>query len=101
MWDPNGEPGLGEIYNGFAGSLYRPIDGMGDPTPLKGEESSSSDDEVLWKRAPTMSAYRKPKRRVHDDAFGEDGVPPEPKDADGRDSQSRRRKTDGEYNPTR
>jgi hypothetical protein len=70
VWDPNDPNGFrNDAYNGFSGSLHRPLEGMGDPTPAPAEDSSSSEDEVVWKRDPTMSAWRRPKRRAHGDAF--------------------------------
>ena len=74
IWDPNDPNGKqNDSYNGFSGSRHRPLQGMGDPAIPRAEDSSSSDDEVLWKREPTMSTWRRPKRRAHGDAFGEDG----------------------------
>ncbi len=75
VWDPNDIVGQkNDAYNGFSGSKHRPLQGMGDPSCPRLDESSSSEDEVLWKREPTMSAWRRPKRRAHHDAFGEDGI---------------------------
>lgn len=75
VWDPNAstDPNTDTLFNGFLGSAHRPFDGMGEPAPKKGDELSSSDDEVVWKRAPTMPPWRRPKRRG-DDAFGTDGL---------------------------
>ena len=77
VWDPNAhvDPEANERYNGFAGSAHRPWAGPGgEPSEArKDDELGSSDDEVVWKRAPTMSTWRRPKRRGHGDAFGEDG----------------------------
>ena len=74
VWDPNDIVGQeNDAYNGFSGSIHRPLNRMGDPSYPHLDESSSSEDEVVWKREPTMSAWRRPKRRAHHDAFGEDG----------------------------
>jgi len=98
VWDPNANLGPeSDRYNGFSGGTHRPVDGMGEPVLVKHDEQSSSEDEVLWKRVPTMPAFRRPKRRPHSDAFDNDGEHPEPRDVDGRDAQSRRRKLDGEH----
>ncbi|OCT51124.1 PAS domain-containing protein [Cladophialophora carrionii] len=95
IWDPNADvdPLANEQYNGFLGSAHRPWAGLGgDPAEArKDEELGSSDDEVLWKRAPTMTPWRRPKRRAHHDAFGEDGV-------DGVDGENPR---GGRKRPTR
>lgn len=87
IWDPNA-PRIpaNEAQNGFSGSRHRPIEGMGDPSS---DELTSSDDEVLWKRAPTMSVWRRPKRRGHGDAFGEDGID----SIDGGSSDGARKRT--------
>ena len=75
VWDPNDIIGpKNDAYNGFSGSRHRPLKSMGYPSLPHLDESSSSEDEVVWKREPTMSAWRRPKRRAHHDAFGEDGV---------------------------
>ena len=77
VWDPTAQvdPLTDENNNGFLGSRHRPWAGPGgEPSETRKDEAlSSSDDEVVWKRAPTMSAFRRPKRRAHEDAFGADG----------------------------
>ncbi|KAJ9606890.1 hypothetical protein H2200_008900 [Cladophialophora chaetospira] len=77
IWDPNAQvdPLANERYNGFLGSAHRPwMSSDGDASEeKKDEELGSSDDEVVWKRAHTMTPWRRPKRRAHHDAFGEDG----------------------------
>jgi len=77
VWDPeaNVDPLANETYNGFLGSKHRPWAGpTGEPSEAKkDEELGSSDEEILWKRTPTLSRWRRPKRRAHQDAFGEDG----------------------------
>ncbi|KIW66634.1 hypothetical protein PV04_05949 [Phialophora macrospora] len=78
IWDPSADvdPVTNEQYNGFLGSAHRPWAGPdGEPNEAKKDEDlGSSDDEVLWKRAHTMTPWRRPKRRAHHDAFGDDGV---------------------------
>ena len=41
------------------------------------DTSSSSEDEVIWKRAPQMSEWRQPTRRAYQTAFGSDEDPEE------------------------
>lgn len=73
IWDPDAPRNeANEAYNGFSGSAYRPLYEMGESENDRSEDLTSSDDEVLWKRAPTMTEWRRPKRRAHNDAFGED-----------------------------
>lgn len=73
IWDPNAPPGQNDVYNGFSGGNRRPIPGMGQPIADSTDESiTSSEDEIVWKRVPQMPAYKRPKRRAHDDAFGSD-----------------------------
>ena len=86
-WDPNANVPAknNERYNGFNGSVHRPLYHTGDPE----KEPTSSDDEVLWKRQPQMSTWRRPKRKAHENAFGDgsDGVD--------RESEGGRRKRRG------
>ncbi|KAK6371610.1 hypothetical protein LTS17_008862 [Exophiala oligosperma] len=75
VWDPNAEVDErhNEEYNGFLGSTHRPTQGEGSlGGPKKDEESTSSEDEVVWKRTPILPPWRRPKRRAHQDAFGGD-----------------------------
>ncbi|EXJ80803.1 hypothetical protein A1O3_07087 [Capronia epimyces CBS 606.96] len=73
VWDPDAktDPDMDRLFNGFLGSVHRPFEGMGEPTPGKEDEVGSSEDEVVWKRVPTIPPWRRPKRRG-DDAFGTD-----------------------------
>ncbi|KIY00665.1 uncharacterized protein Z520_03330 [Fonsecaea multimorphosa CBS 102226] len=80
IWDPNAEVDAkaNQLYNGFLGSAHRPYAGphadSGESNVAKKvDDLGSSDDEVLWKRAPTMTPWRRPKRRAHHDAFGGEG----------------------------
>lgn len=75
IWDPNAPPGQNDCYNGFSGGTHRPIAGMGDPVGVDQRDGdiTSSDDEIVWKRVPQMPTYRRPKRRAHLDAFGDEG----------------------------
>ena len=86
IWDPASNADPENKFNGFSGGTHRPIDEdqlktMFDDTkvpnvaslkPDKGSDSSS-EDEILWKRAPTMPEWRRPPRRAHGDAFGAEG----------------------------
>ncbi|KEF59755.1 uncharacterized protein A1O9_04603 [Exophiala aquamarina CBS 119918] len=74
IWDPNSNADPYNLFNGFSGSLHRPFRGMGEPyrPPKNDGDLTSSDDEVVFKRSPVQSAWRRPKRRGQD-AFGADG----------------------------
>ncbi|OAP60041.1 hypothetical protein AYL99_05043 [Fonsecaea erecta] len=92
VWDPNADidPKANELYNGFLGSVHRPFAESGESSAAKKDDDlGSSDDEVLWKRAPTMAPWRRPKRRAHHDAFGGDGND----GVDGANEDGRRKKT--------
>jgi hypothetical protein len=116
IWDPTANADPENHYNGFSGSVHRPInltqvnglekvdvvDGIDDhiTSPIKedtklpsGVDESSSEDEVVWKRAPTMPEWRRPPRRAHRDAFGSEADGKGAEDEDGA-SQSRRRRLD-------
>lgn len=75
IWDPNAPAGQNDHFNGFSGSTHRPLPNAGGSAAINrsDEEITSSDDEVVWKRVPQMPAFRRPKRRAHHDAFGDDG----------------------------
>jgi len=76
VWDPDAQvdPATNERHNGFLGSVHRPADDSGERSGTKREEElGSSDDEVVWKRTPTMPSWRRPQRRAHQDAFGAEG----------------------------
>lgn len=79
VWDPNAPIGQNDCYNGFSGGTHRPIPGMGDPKGIDHRDGditgdlTSSDDEIVWKRVPQMPVYKRPKRRAHTDAFGDEG----------------------------
>lgn len=75
IWDPNAPVGQNDCYNGFSGGTHRPVPGMGEPRGVDSRDGdiTSSDDEIVWKRVPTMPVYKKPKRRAHIDAFGDEG----------------------------
>ena len=79
-----------EAYNGYKSiSAHRPLYEMGGSENDRSEDLTSCDDEVLWKRAPTMTEWRRPKRRAHSDAFGED----ENSSFDGGSSDGARKRT--------
>ncbi|KAK4936691.1 hypothetical protein LTR10_022478 [Elasticomyces elasticus] len=77
VWDPNAkvDEQSNDLYNGFLGSVHRQFEGMDEPAKLekKDSESTSSEDEVVWKRTTNMPPWRRPKRRAHGDAFGDEG----------------------------
>jgi hypothetical protein len=116
IWDPSANADPENHYNGFSGSAHRPInqaqvnhldkvdvgDGVDDhiTSPIKEDtkspkavDESSSEDEVVWERAPTMPEWRRPPRRAHQDAFGPED---DAKDNEGEDgaSNSQRRRLD-------
>jgi len=114
IWDPSANADPENQYNGFSGSAYRPInqaqvdrltkvgvrDGVDDgiTSPIKEDtkspkaiEESSSEDEVVWKRAPTMPEWRRPPRRAHRDAFGSEADTKENEDEDKASNSQRRR----------
>jgi hypothetical protein len=113
IWDPSANADPQNYYNGFSGSVYRPINqaqahhldkvdiggGVGDrmASPIKDIKSpktideSSSEDEVVWKRAPTMPEWRRPPRRAHQDAFGSEADAKENENEDKASNSQRRR----------
>ncbi|KIW19567.1 hypothetical protein PV08_00140 [Exophiala spinifera] len=75
VWDPDAEVDehYNAEYNGFLASAHRPFQSHGSlGVSRKEEDSTSSEDEVVWKRAPILPPWRRPKRRAHHDAFGGD-----------------------------
>ena len=115
IWDSTANAEAGDIFNGFSSSTHRPISieqinklgdgpkhylpGMSNTgSPMKEDsvkeksvDDSSSEDEIVWKRAPIIPEWRRPPRRAHRDAFGSEA---DGKDPDERGSQSRRRRMD-------
>ncbi|KAK5079609.1 hypothetical protein LTR70_008573 [Exophiala xenobiotica] len=68
IWDPNAPVGQNDYFNGFSGGTHRRLQNMGDSggrPQVSGETSSSSDDEIVWRRAPVMPLYKRPKRRAN------------------------------------
>ncbi|KAL8243762.1 hypothetical protein R6Q59_010020 [Mikania micrantha] len=90
VWDPNAGPEADDRWNGFSNSTHRRCDDLGPK--VKDEEVDSSDDEILWKRVTQMPPYKRPKRRAHHDAFGDD---PHHQEVGYQEKQIRRRKLDG------
>jgi hypothetical protein len=114
IWDPSANADPENHYNGFSGSAYRPInqaqanrldkvdvrDGGDGPmtSPVKKDtkspkaiDESSSEDEIVWKRAPTMPPWRRPPRRTHQDAFGSEADMKENESEDNSSNSQRRR----------
>ena len=114
IWDPSANADPENQYNGFSGSAHRPInqaqvdrldkvnvrDGVDGhiTSPIKEDtkspkaiDESSSEDEVVWKRAPTMPEWRRPPRRAHRDAFGSEADTKEDEDEDKASNSQRRR----------
>ena len=113
IWDPSSNADPENLYNGFSGGTHRPItdeqllSGFSEITIPASKQSlpnkagqrsdhttdeSSSEDEILWKRAPTMPEFRRPPRRAHREAFGEDATIKEEEEE--RADSVRRRRTD-------
>lgn len=116
IWDPSANADPENHYNGFSGSAHRPInqaqagrldkvsvrDGVGGrmTSPIKEDtkspktiDESSGEDEVVWKRAPTMPEWRRPPRRAHRDAFGSE-ADAKGNEGEGKASNSQRRRLD-------
>ena len=114
IWDPSANADPENQYNGFSGSAHRPInqaqadrldkvdvrDGVDDRIASsikegtkspKAVDESSSEDEVVWKRAPTMPEWRRPPRRAHWDAFGSEADTKENEKEDKASNSQRRR----------
>jgi hypothetical protein len=62
VWDPYSDHPENDRFNGFADNSHRRTD-------TDFNETSSSEDEIVFKRAKVMPEWRKPSRRVHGDAF--------------------------------
>lgn len=62
VWDPDSDHPENDRFNGFADSTYRRV-------KPEYREASSSEDEIVFKRAKVMPEWRKPVRRGHRDAF--------------------------------
>ena len=84
VWDPDAPAGQNDWYNGFSDGSHRRMRDEGEHAEKPrgdGEISSSSDDEIVWRRAPVIPAYKRPKRRAHqafdtdDDSTDNGGVP--------------------------
>lgn len=88
IWDPNA-PTSDEKINGFADNSHRRvIHNAAD----KDQMSTSSEDEVVYRRAPTMPPWRPVQRRARHEAFGAEGD----EEGDARDghANARRRRLD-------
>ena len=62
IWDPDSDHPENDRFNGFADNNCRRISPQFN-------EASSSEDEIVFKRAIVMPEWRKPARRAHRDAF--------------------------------
>jgi hypothetical protein len=76
IWDPDSSDPDGDKYNGFMTGSHRPVDAEAierifDPD-RKEEDVTSSDEEIIFKRVPTIPAFKRPKRRLREEAFGSD-----------------------------
>lgn len=70
VWDPYSHHPENDRYNGFSDNSHR-------RTKLELNEASSSEDEIVFKRAKVMPEWRKPSRRAHRDAFSSEDDPKE------------------------
>jgi hypothetical protein len=84
VWDPYSDHPENDRFNGFADNSHR-------RTNPEFIEASSSEDEIVFKRAKVMPEWRKPSRRGHRDAFSSDG---DPREAENGRGPARRRKMD-------
>lgn len=76
VWDPDSSDPDGDKYNGFMTGSHRPVDSevlerIFDPE-RKEEDVTSSDEEIMFKRVPTIPAWKRPKRRQREEAFESD-----------------------------
>jgi hypothetical protein len=76
IWDPDSSDPDGDKYNGFMTGSHRPVDAEAierifNPDRKK-EDVTSSDEEIIFKRVSTIPAFKRPKRRVREEAFGSD-----------------------------
>lgn len=68
VWDPHSDHPENDKFNGFSDNTHRRIE-------KEYNEASSSEDEIVFKRAKVMPEWRKPARRGHQDAFISEGDP--------------------------
>ena len=88
VWDPNA-PESDEKINGFSDNSHRRVIHDGAD---KDQMSTSSEDEVVYRRAPTIAPWRPVQRRARHEAFGAEGD--EEGDARDRNANARRRRLD-------
>jgi hypothetical protein len=84
VWDPYSDHPENDKYNGFSDNSHRRTD-------TGFNEASSSEDEIVFKRAKVMPEWRKPSRRAHRDAFSSEG---DPKDTENGRAPAQKRKMD-------
>lgn len=84
IWDPYSDYPENDRFNGFADNSHRRTD-----QPFN--EASSSEDEIVFKRAKVMPEWKKPSRRGHRDAFPSDL---DAKEAENGHAPARKRKTE-------
>ena len=70
VWDP-AAPTSDERFNGFADNSHRRLTDN-DATMRDQSSTTSSEDEIVYRRAPVMPPW-KPLRRGRDEAFGPEG----------------------------
>lgn len=82
VWDPFSDHPENDRFNGFADNSHR-------RTNTEFNEGSSSEDEIVFKRAKVMPEFRKPERRAHRDAFSAED---EPRDGENGRAPAQKRK---------
>lgn len=83
VWDPCSDRPENDRFNGFADNSHR-------RTNMEFIEPSSSEDEIVFKRAKVMPEWRQPSRRAHRDAFDSEA---DAKEAENGAAPARKRKT--------
>jgi hypothetical protein len=82
IWDPTSDYPENDRYNGFADNSHR-------RTSAECNEASSSEDEIVFKRAKVMPEWRRPSRRPHWEAFSHEI---EPRDIENGRAPAQKRK---------
>ena len=84
VWDPHSDHPENDRFNGFSDNTHRRIN-------RNASEASSSEDEIVFKRAKVMPGWKRPSRRVHQDTASSAF---EPKAVENGHSSARKRKMD-------
>ena len=84
VWDPYSNHPENDRFNGFADNSHRRV-------TREFDEASSSEDEIVYKRAKVMPEWRKPSKRAHPNAFVHDD---KSREAENGHAPARKRKMD-------